>query len=309
MTHAPLYTLRGIRRRFDGREVLTVDELAVESGKIYGLLGPNGAGKTTLMRLLSFLDTPDEGEILFRGLPVRPDQAAGLRAKVVWVPQSPVMFSGSLLYNVEYPMRLRGVDAAGRRARAEELLEIVGLSHLAGAPAPRLSGGEAQRGSIARALAAGAEVILFDEPTASVDHRSRAALITLISDLWRVRGLSLLVTTHDGALADELCQERIMLLDGKVVPQRALPGGVAAWPARLEKKDGAVRVLAPAQALPAAEALHAGAISGVQEIAGGIRLRLALASGGNLDLLLDDEQSLLLGRTLTLGLRLSIATD
>ncbi len=310
MAAGNLYTLRNVCRRFADREVLCVDEMTLESGRIYGLLGPNGAGKTTLMRLLSFMDAPDGGEILFRGVPVRPDQAARFRAKVVWVPQSPVMFTGSLLYNVEYPMRLKGVDSATRKRRAEELLETVGLSRLAAAPARNLSGGEAQRGSIARALAAGAEVILFDEPTASVDYRARGELMTVIRDLWRVRGMSLLVTTHDAALAADLCQENIFLLDGKVVPQRMLPGGTTAWPARLEQTESGLRALLPAQALGGlAAGKRTAAVRGVQETAAGISLRLNLAPEETLDLVLADEPGMRLGRGLTLGAAVELGAE
>jgi ABC-type multidrug transport system ATPase subunit len=105
------------------------------------------------------------------------------------------------------------------------LLEAVDLSRLAEAPARRLSGGEAQRASIARALAAGAEVLLFDEPTANVDFHSRAELIELIRDLWRRRGMSILVTTHDAELADELCPEQIRLFDGKLASAGKAAGG------------------------------------------------------------------------------------
>lgn len=228
-----LYSVRNLTRRFGDREVLNIDSLDLEEGRIYGLLGPNGSGKTTLMRLLSFMDRPTSGEIRFRGRKVESEGASRFRAKVVWVPQSPVMFTGSLQYNVEYPMRLKRVKRRERREKALALLRDVGLEHLAGAPARRLSGGEAQRGSIARALAAGAEVILFDEPTASVDYRSRDELIALIKKLRRERGMSLVVTTHDLFLARELCEEIVALFDGRVAAEdsnAALPSGAGALP-------------------------------------------------------------------------------
>lgn len=221
-----VYSVRNLKRRFGDREVLNISSLDLKKGEIYGLLGPNGSGKTTLMRILSFMDTPTGGDIFFFGDKVEPDHAAQCRARVVWVPQSPVMFTGSLLYNVEYPMRLKRINRHERRDRALSLLRDVGLESLAAAPARRLSGGEAQRGSIARALAAGAEVILFDEPTANVDFRSRCELIELIRTLHAERGLSILVTTHDPYLADALCQTKITLFDGRLeqpVPCDHLP--------------------------------------------------------------------------------------
>ncbi len=212
-----LYLLKNISRVFGRRKVLSIDSLSIEPGRIYGLLGPNGSGKTTLMKIMAFLDEPGGGEIYFQGLKVTRRDMAALRAKVVWSPQFPVMFTGSLQYNIEYPMRIKGVPAAPRRRRAKELLDMVGLSDLAGAPAHRLSGGEAQRASLARALAAQAEVLLLDEPTANVDAASRQGLVRLIEDLRREGNLSIVITTHDLSLESELCQKRIYLYDGKLV--------------------------------------------------------------------------------------------
>jgi ABC-type multidrug transport system, ATPase component len=220
---AELYSLHQVSKRFGDREVLCIEALTLEPGLIYGLLGPNGAGKTTLMRLLSFIDMPSSGTVRFMGETVLPEQAAQKRAKVVWVPQTPVMFSGTLLYNVEYPMKIKGVPATERRERAMALLETVKLDGLARAPARRLSGGEAQRGSIARALAAGAQVILFDEPTGNVDFQSREDIIELIFSLWQSRGLSVFVTTHDAELADVLCQKRVHMFNGRVVLPENMP--------------------------------------------------------------------------------------
>lgn len=212
-----LYFLKNVRRAFGQREVLSIDSLSIEPGRIYGLLGPNGSGKTTLMKLMAFLDEPSDGEIYFEGRKAARREMPAFRSKVVWSPQFPVMFTGSLRYNIEYPMRIRGIESARRRRRSEELLDKVGLLDLADAPARRLSGGEAQRASLARALAAQAEVLLLDEPTANVDAASRQGLVALIEDLWRDQKLSIIVTTHDHSLEAELCQERIYLNDGKLV--------------------------------------------------------------------------------------------
>lgn len=280
-----LYRLRNLSKRFGGREVLSIPALDLRKGVIYGLLGPNGAGKTTLMRLLSFIETPTEGEIAFMGEEVQPESGARLRSRVVWVPQTPVMFTGSLLYNVEYPMALKGVPRSRRKDRAMQLLEGVGLAALADAPAPRLSGGEAQRGSIARALAAGAEVILFDEPTASVDFRSRSEIIELIHALNSKNGLSLIVTTHDRELADELCRDRIILFDGKIVPEypHAARARLSTPTGRLQSGDSGLEIHLPpdsAALLPAFVSLPCGAVvSGVGREAEGIFLRLSSEAG------------------------------
>lgn len=211
-----LYRLENLSRIFGSREVLSIPHLSLEAGLIYGLLGPNGSGKTTLMKLLSFLDTPSYGKIIFQGQELEARNMAEFRSKVVWSPQFPVMFTGSLRYNVEYPMKLKGVPSAERRRRALELLEMVRLAELAEAPARRLSGGEAQRASLARALAAGAEVLMLDEPTANVDVKSRADLVKLVEKIWREQKLSIVITTHDQSLESELCQRHIRLRDGRL---------------------------------------------------------------------------------------------
>jgi ABC-type multidrug transport system ATPase subunit len=216
---AALYQLQNVRRVFGRRTVLSIESLRIEPGRVYGLLGPNGSGKSTLMKLLAFLEEADGGQLFFKGQEVSKSNLPALRAQAVWSPQFPVMFSGTVLYNVEYPLRLKKTARAEGRRRACELLEQVDLLHLAEAPAPKLSGGEAQRVSLARALAAGAEVLLLDEPTANLDRAARESLLMLIEKLWQDQKLSIIVATHDHHLETELCQEFIQLRDGRLVNQ------------------------------------------------------------------------------------------
>jgi ABC-type multidrug transport system ATPase subunit len=211
-----LYRLEKVSQVFGDRVVLDIESLQLEKRGILGLLGPNGSGKTTLLKILAFLERPTQGRIFFQGQEVAPREMAAFRSKAVWSPQYPIMFSGSLLYNVEFPLKIKGIPAATRRKRALELLELVGLTELVKAPAPKLSGGESQRASLARALAAGAEVLLLDEPTASVDAAARGSLTELIASLAR-EGLSIILATHDQALEERLVQRKIRLLDGKIV--------------------------------------------------------------------------------------------
>ena len=303
----PLYSLRNLTRGFGNREVLRIESLDIESGKIYALLGANGAGKSTLMRILAFLDSPTSGSLVFRGAPVAPGQEARFRPGVIWVPQFPVMLTGSLLYNVEYPMALRKIQGPERKKRAMEVLETVKLAHLAQSPAHRLSGGEAQRASIARALAAGAEIILFDEPTANVDERSQGDFITLVRSLWGTGKFSFLVTTHNANLAATLCHSQIFLKDGRTVRQYVLPGGNVAWPARLAAVDGGVRVFLPPSAL--AEGSGPSALRGIAEHAAGVILRLELSPGRFIEALLADDASREQARSLTLDSTLDSAPD
>lgn len=307
-----LYSLRDVSRRFGEREVLRIDSLDIAAGEIYALLGANGAGKSTLMRLLAFLDTPTSGALFFRGEKVLPGREARYRAGVVWAPQHPVMFTGTLRHNIEYPMVLCKTPRPERKKRALELLERVNLAHLADSPAHKLSGGEAQRASIARALAAGATTILFDEPTANVDQRSQEDFLNLARGLWEDSRLSLLITTHDAALAASLCRKQIFLMEGRLVRQHVLPGGGVAWPARLaESPDGLCAYLTPEAAAclpPSAAPSRPALLRGVAAFAAGISLRLEAAPGHMLELLLEDAASRDLARTLTLDAALVLNT-
>ncbi|MCL1939577.1 MAG: ATP-binding cassette domain-containing protein [Desulfovibrionaceae bacterium] len=305
-----LYSLRNVTRRFGERDVLHIDELDIEPREIYALLGANGAGKSTLMRILAFLDAPSGGELVFRGKRVSAGQEARFRPGVVWVPQFPVMFTGSLLYNVEYPMALAKIAKNERRQRALELLESVSLGHLAEAPAHKLSGGESQRASIARALAAGAEVILFDEPTANVDQRSLGDFIALVLDIWERQKLSILITTHNAALAAALCRRQIFLVEGKLVRQHVLPGGGTAWPAILSAGAGGLTARIPydaTTAFPTGTAFPRSAcLRGLEDFAAGVSLRLEPMPGQMVDILLEDETSRTLARSITLGSVLNV---
>ncbi len=212
---ASLYTFNTISKVCNQRQILCIEHLELMSEKAYALLGPNGAGKTTLMRLLAFLDSPTAGVYTFCDQPV--DDIAKFRHNAVWVPQSPVMFTGTVLYNVEYPMRLKGISRQLSREKAYDLLRQVNLFDLAKAPAHRLSGGETQRAAIARALATGARVLLFDEPTASVDARSRLEFIELMHKLTETGMFSIIIATHDIELAEAVCPLRVHLNNGRIV--------------------------------------------------------------------------------------------
>ena len=307
---APLYSLRNLVRRFGEREVLRIDALDIEAGVIYALLGANGAGKSTLMRILAFLDPPTSGELVYRGETVVPGQEAKYRRGVVWVPQFPVMLTGSLLYNVAYPLALQKMPPATRNKKAMECLELVKLAHLAASPGHRLSGGEAQRASIARAMAAGAEIILFDEPTANVDEQSQGEFVTLARDLWRNKGLSLLVTTHNANLAATLCHKQIFLVKGHHVRQHMLPGGNLAWPATILDEGGRLVITVQPEALAKATSdRNEAPLRGIAEHAAGIALRVEASPGQIVEFLLADEKSRSIATRLSLGSNLNLRAE
>jgi tungstate transport system ATP-binding protein len=220
---AGLYELTGIKQVYDQRTVLDIRHLELRPGRSYALLGPNGCGKTTLLNVLAFLRPPAFGTVSFKGRRVQwgKDQLTALRRQVVLVNQHPVMFTDSVIKNVEYGLRMRSVNASKRRKIAGECLDRVGMGEFAARPAHKLSGGETQRVAIARALACSPEVMLFDEPTAGVDVENQAVIENIIRDIRKDEGVSVIFSTHRRFEASRLAQDRIFLFEGKLTG----PGG------------------------------------------------------------------------------------
>jgi tungstate transport system ATP-binding protein len=210
----PLFALRGVRARFEDHTVLSVDELELAEGKVTVLVGENGSGKTTLLRVLNGLMQPSAGCIEFRGKPVSGEGLAYVRSESVLVHQSPLLFRGSVGYNVMYGVRLKGAGRAEAEAKASEALRRVGLDGFQHRKTSTLSGGEKQRVALARALALCPRVLLLDEPTANVDAESRREVEKVIRKM-SASGTTVIMSTHNRELGYRLC-DRLVRLDGGV---------------------------------------------------------------------------------------------
>ncbi len=214
-----LYSLTKVTRVFGKRTVLDVDSLDIPAGRITALMGPNGAGKTTLLSILAFLDFPTKGDLYFGSNKVRFSESFvhPLRREVVLINQHPIMFSRTVYKNMEFGLKLRGIGKKKRNTIIEESLGLVGLEHFSQARAHKLSGGETQRVAIARALALSPKVILCDEPLASVDSQNQAVIVSLLKQINKKRGISIIFTSHDSVWAKNLAHEVRYLDEGKPV--------------------------------------------------------------------------------------------
>jgi tungstate transport system ATP-binding protein len=212
------YELRNLKKTFEQRTVLDIKTLSMEKGKILGLLGPNGAGKTTLLEILALVSSPTSGEIWFERDKVNYTGGSliSLRRRVVLLQQQPILFTTTVAKNVEFPLRIRNIQKTRREGIVDELLELVGMGAFRNARAHRLSGGETQRVAIARALACFPDVILLDEPTASVDVENQIAIERIIREINREKGISIIFTTHDMIQASRLADKIVFLFEGKV---------------------------------------------------------------------------------------------
>ena len=208
-------SLRGIRHRRGGRDVLELDRLDLAAGERLAVLGPNGAGKTTLLRLMAGLEAPSAGTVEVDG--VRTVHAdAQLRRRIGFATQRAGLLSTSVRRNVELPLAWRGAGRVERRAAALAALRRLGVEQLADRPAPALSGGEAQRVSLARALALGPRLLLLDEPAAGLDAQARRSFLDDLAALLADRSISVVHVSHRPDEALRLADRVAVLVEGAI---------------------------------------------------------------------------------------------
>ncbi len=197
MTEA-LYRLTGVRKSYQGREVLSLPDLQINRGEILGIVGPSGAGKSTLLRLLAFLELPSQGEVaaILDSQPVTAQTATIEQRRVItMVFQRPALLNRSVRANIAYGLKLRGIRDVD--AVVDEALDRVSLTPLANANPRTLSGGELQRVALARCLVLKPEVLLLDEPTANLDPANIRIIESLVQDQRDRYGTTIVLVTHN----------------------------------------------------------------------------------------------------------------
>ncbi|GAA2248508.1 ATP-binding cassette domain-containing protein [Herbiconiux moechotypicola] len=197
--------------------------LTVDPGSIFGVIGYSGAGKSTLIRLVNGLERPSTGRVLVDGLDVgtlkgRRLREAQKRTGMIFQ-QFNLLETVKVRDNVAMPLRLDGVGAAAARAKAEEVLDFVGLSSKADSFAGDLSGGQKQRVGIARALVRNPRILLSDEATSALDPTTTAQIIELLRSINREYGTTILVVTHEMDVIKDLAHRVAVVADGTVVEQ------------------------------------------------------------------------------------------
>jgi len=216
--------LRGVARRFDGkRQVTALDgiDLAVARGEMVSIVGPSGSGKSTLLNLIGGLDRPSAGTVLIDGQDLSglgDDELTRVRRDKIGIIFQFFNLLPTLtcLENVSLPLHLRGWPRRKTAERARELLDLVQLGQRVEHRPDELSGGERQRVAIARALSVYPPMLLADEPTGNLDTATGVEILKLMRDLHERLGATILVVTHDRAVA-ESCARTITLRDGRIV--------------------------------------------------------------------------------------------
>lgn len=212
-----LYRLRSVTKRYGSNVALDIDALTIAAGRLYTLTGANGAGKSTLLGILAFLTPPTTGELFYAGERIdwRSDIVGRRRRKVTLLHQSPYLFGGTVFRNVSYGLKARGIAGESADRAVDRALATVGLDRFRDRDARKLSGGEAQRVAMARALVLEPEVLLLDEPLANIDRETTALLETVIASL-PAQGTTVVMTTHEPDPSGRLNGGSIVLKGGKL---------------------------------------------------------------------------------------------
>ncbi|MCL4459053.1 MAG: ABC transporter ATP-binding protein [Chloroflexi bacterium] len=210
--------IKTVQVRYGNQTVLDIPHLSIKRGEILSIIGPNGSGKSTLLRVLALLERPSVGEIIFDGQPVHPhSDFLALRRRLAIVFQEALLRDTSVFNNVATGLHFRGVSREATREKVQQWLERLGIAHLQRRSARTLSGGEAQRVSLARALVLEPEILLLDEPFGGLDSPSKGSLIGDLDRILAETRMTVIFVTHDRTEALMLGDRIAVVMDGRIL--------------------------------------------------------------------------------------------
>lgn len=213
----PLLKMHNVVYKINQRTILNIPEFAVEENEIMGIMGPNGAGKSTLLKLLAFLDFPSEGNIEYKQKKIRKDNITlDVRRKFAIAMQQASLLNTTVYQNVAIGLKIRKLPKKEIKDKVEHWLDIFNITHLAKKHAHQLSGGEAQRVNLARAMVLEPEVLFLDEPFASLDFPTKIQLLRELKEILKKTNTTTVFVSHDLLEVKYLTDKLAILMDGKI---------------------------------------------------------------------------------------------
>lgn len=212
----PLLEVRDLLVCRENRQVVEVDQLSVESGNVLAVVGPNGSGKTSLLLAIAHLLKPERGQILINGEEISAQKELKYRRRIALVLQEPLLVSRSVQENAAIGLHFRGLPKEEIKARVDHWLERLGIAHLRDRRADKLSGGEAQRVSLARAFVLQPELLLLDEPFSALDSPTRRGLLDELRSILAETATTTLMITHNLQEAAQVSHHLAVIIGGKL---------------------------------------------------------------------------------------------
>ena len=203
----------------DQKTILRNIQFHLMPGECVGLIGPNGCGKSSLLKILSFLETPTSGSLYFQGQSVPKNVPLPIRRRIALVFQEPLLLNTRVFDNVAIGLKIRGLRKETIRERVDYWLEQFGVIHLSKQSARSLSGGEAQRVSLARAFALEPDILFLDEPFSALDAPTKEALRTVLGQVFKATQVTTLLVSHDFKDIAHLTNRALILLNGQVMAE------------------------------------------------------------------------------------------
>lgn len=205
-------TIKNLTKYYNQQSVLNINSFSIKQGSFLGIIGPNGAGKSTLTRILAGLDTPSSGEVLYNNSSLNPS----ISKNITMVFQKPYLIRTTVFNNISYPLKIRKVNPKEIKERVNHLIQEMDIENIKYQNAWTLSGGEAQKVALARAIIFKPSLLILDEPTASIDPASIFMMEKTIKNFHVKTNTTLIMVTHNLQQAKRLCSDVAFMYKGSI---------------------------------------------------------------------------------------------